>query len=87
MGIWEDNVNSLNALFEGRIDPNSSEQDEDNGYVLPWNHEITKFGDFDNPLDIKKINKKLFEEYISLTDEMVINEIEYIKENGVDVNY
>lgn len=86
MGIWEDNVGSLYALFEGKVDPNQSEPDEENGYYFPWNFQIEKFGDFDKKLDIKSINEELSWEYIDALDQLKENENEFIEETGVDVS-
>lgn len=45
-GIWEDNIHSLCAYLDGKLDPNASEADDE--YSLPWNFENEKFSDFDN---------------------------------------
>lgn len=86
MGIWEDNIGTLIALFEGKLDPNSSDNDENEEYYLPWNCEIEKFGDFDKPLDIDEINESLNEFYIEINSDLVKQEIAYIEANGIDVN-
>lgn len=53
-GIWEDNIGTLYAYFDGMLDPNAKAEqfeDEENGYYLPWNVSIEKWGDYDAPLD------------------------------------
>lgn len=47
-GIWEDNIGSLMAYINGKISPDSDEEDERIGYSLPWNFNNVKYGDFDN---------------------------------------
>jgi len=58
-GIWEDNIRSLFAYLNGEIDPDSSEEDDELGVYPPWNFEIEKYSDFDKPLDIEALQKKL----------------------------
>lgn len=87
MGIWEDNIYSLYGLFDGKIDPDFTEDDDGNGYCKPWNFEINRYGEFDDPLDIEEINETLSGNYPSINDEMIRGELEYIEENDVDVNY
>lgn len=57
-GVWEDNVCSLYAYFNGEVNPDSNEEDEERGIYLPWNFEIEKYSDFDtafNLVDEKEI--------------------------------
>lgn len=58
-GIWEDNICTLYDLFNGKIDPNLNHEIEEKGIYFPWNHQINKFGDFDEPLDIEDLNESL----------------------------
>ncbi len=81
-GIWEDNAHALHALFSGEIDPNATEDDEENGIYKPWNFEIEKFGDFDLPLNIKKMNNKL-KKAPKIYKELLDGEIAYAKLNKV----
>ncbi len=81
-GIWEDDIGTLYALFRGDLDPNSTENDEDEGFYKPWNYEIERFGDFDLPIDIKELNEELLgaqETY----EVMLADEIQYAEENDV----
>lgn len=67
MGIWEDHIGSLYAYFFGEIDADFDGEDEERGIYKPWNFEIDKYSEFDNPLDIEELD-----EYISMfTDEDV----------------
>lgn len=55
----------LYRYFTGKIDPNSSNNDEKKGNYLPYGFE--KYGDFDKPLDIKKEDKEIqstFRQYV-----------------------
>ncbi len=81
-GIWEDNIATLYALFNGKLNPNSSRQNLKKGYYKPWNQKIKKFGDFDLPLDIERLNDDLFYAH-DIYNEMLNNEIEYIREGDV----
>ncbi len=58
-GIREDNIGTLYDLFNGKIDPNLNHEIEEEGIYFPWNHQINKFGDFDEPLDIEALNESL----------------------------
>ena len=53
-GIWEDNIYSLLAYLQGELSAEDVE-DEERGFAFPWNYDIEKFGDFDNPIDIHEI--------------------------------
>lgn len=82
-GIWEDNINTLYAYFEGRLDPNAEAKEfenEEGAFYLPWNVSIDKWGDYDAPLD-----ETLFD---SMEDpaweESWKRELEYAKELGLD---
>ena len=58
MGIWEDNIRSLYAYFDGEIDKNYNGEDEEKGIYKPWNYDIDKYSEFDNPVDIEELNDK-----------------------------
>ena len=58
MGIWEDNIGSLYAYLEGEIDKDYNEEDEDRGMYKPWNFEIDKYSDFDDPINIEELNEQ-----------------------------
>lgn len=87
LGIWEDNISSLYALFDGDVDPNSSESNEEEGYYLPWNLDMEKYGDFDNSLNIDEINESLNEMILEAKDILVNQEINYVKAYDIDTNY
>lgn len=84
-GIWEDNVYTLQALFAGEIDPDSTLEDEENGIYKPWNFDIDKYGDFDKPLNIETENKALDKNFQYNYKELVKMEKAYIKENNVSL--
>lgn len=86
MGIFEDNISSLYALLNDKIDSLSGESDEEHGYYLPWNLPITKYGEFDEPLDIDELNDMLADEYKETIKKVLENEKQYIKENNVNTN-
>ncbi len=81
-GIWEDDIGSLYALFEGEIDPELSNEDEEKGIYKPWNYEIDKFGDFDLPLDIEALNEEL-KDAAKIHRQILLQENEYIEQSGV----
>ncbi len=56
MGIWEDNIYSLYAYLNGEIDKDFNKEDEEKGIYKPWNFDIDKYSEFDNPLDINELN-------------------------------
>ena len=73
-GIWEDNIRSLIDYLAGKIDPNSSLENET--YHLPWNFENEKYGDFDEfDLDFEK--HAFSETYMLDREEYKRNEAEY----------
>lgn len=78
-GIWEDNIYTLNALFAGEIDPDSTYEDEENGICKPWNFDIDKYGDFDKPLNIEAENKLLDDNFQRNYKELNEMEKAYIK--------
>lgn len=86
LGIWEDNIHSLWAYFDGEVDPESDFEDEEKGISLPWNLEMEKYGDFDNPLDIEKISKSLTRKINSDYRAVLGGENEYIEENNIDID-
>ena len=53
-GIFENDHYTLDKYLYGHIDPESSDEfdNEDDFQYLPQNIELEKYGDFDNPLDI-----------------------------------
>ena len=57
MGIWEDNIGSLYAYLEGEIDQDYNLEDEERGIYKPWNFEIDKYSEFDDPIDIEELNE------------------------------
>jgi hypothetical protein len=57
MGIWEDNIHSLIAYLSGEIPAEQDKDDEEKGYYKPWNFDIERFGEFDNPIDIEELNE------------------------------
>ena len=85
-GIWEDNIGSLYALFSGEINPLEDHEDEDKGIYFPWNFEIEKFGDFDMPLDIEKLNQDINIHYKKLVNRFLKEEKNFIKENNIDIS-
>ncbi len=56
MGIWEDNIRSLYAYLEGEIDKDYNQEDDDRGIYKPWNFDIDKYSEFDDPIDIEDLN-------------------------------
>ena len=58
MGIWEDNIRSLYAYFDGEIDKDYNQEDNNRGIYKPWNFQIDKYSEFDNPIDIEELNDK-----------------------------
>lgn len=52
-GIFENDHYTLSRYLRGEIDPESSEENEDEMFFLPMNMTFEKFGDFDSPLDLK----------------------------------
>lgn len=58
MGIWEDNIHSLYAYLDGEIDKDYNKEDEEKGIYKPWNFDIDKYSDFDNPIDIEELNER-----------------------------
>ena len=52
-GIWEDNKFNLMRYLDGEIDPDTDEEDEENGIYFPWNYDIERFSDFDTDFDLK----------------------------------
>ena len=58
-GLWEDNRYGFDAYLSGMVDPESDEPDESLGVSLPWNLSLTKYSDFDLPLDISALQMLL----------------------------
>ena len=86
LGIWEDNIRSLWAYFDGEVDPESDDIDEEKGFSLPWNLDMEKYSDFDKPLDIEKISKSLTRNIHQDYYDMSESEREYIEENKIDID-
>ena len=57
-GIWEDNISTLYAYLNGEIDKDFDGEDEQKGFYKPWNFDIKKYSEFDNPIDIEELNDK-----------------------------
>lgn len=70
-GIWEDNIYSLWKYLDGEVDPDSGEENEEEGIYLPWNFENEKYSDFDN-FDLEE-EQELFESGVPIDMEMYIN--------------
>lgn len=62
-GIWEDRIKTLYAYFEGKLDPDSLDEDEENKFFKPWNKKLTKFGDFDTAFDLDYEKEMFFASY------------------------
>lgn len=82
-GIWEDNIHSLYAYLDGKINPKKRGNDEKNGYYLPWNFDNEKFSDFDKPIDIEEINKTLTKKFSQILSLQRKYEREYLDETPV----
>lgn len=54
-GIFENDHGTLDRYLDGEIDPNSSQEDEENFQFLPMNMDFEKYGDFDEPLDLEEM--------------------------------
>lgn len=61
-GIWEDNRQSLEIYLNGKVDPDSDEEDEERNLHLPWNFKNRSYSDFDS-YDLEK-QKELFEDIV-----------------------
>ena len=85
-GIWEDNIGTLYAYFEGDIPHDFNEEDEERGIYKPWNVFVDKYSEFDDPLDIEEENGAL-NDFVKLTiKEYAKNEKRFIKENGMNIS-
>ncbi|MCR5308654.1 MAG: hypothetical protein K6E21_00895 [Bacilli bacterium] len=82
-GIWEDNITTLYALFNGEIDKDFNKEDYDKGICKPWNLAIDKYSDFDLPIDIEEANKILDDEFNANYKSILKSEKEFIKETKV----
>ena len=82
-GIWEDNIGTLYALFDGEIDKDYNQEDEENGIYKPWNYHINKYSEFDLPLSIDDENKRISAEFKGNYKDLLKSEKDYIKENHV----
>lgn len=86
-GIWEDNSYSLQAYFEGNIDPNlTMEELEDKGILLPWNFDIRKFSSFDKPISIRWFQKEIIIDFKANYRFLLKREKEYIQQSHVNLN-
>ena len=70
MGIWEDNIMSLYAYLEGKIDKDFDGEDEERGIYKPWNFDIEKYSEFDDPVDIEELNDIAMNFYPTLDEEI-----------------
>lgn len=70
-GVWEDNAYTLRRYFEGEVDPNTDEEDEEKGIYFPWNLEIEKISDFDTKFNIAE-EKELFDETLNSNIEIYL---------------
>ncbi|MCI5670595.1 MAG: hypothetical protein SOR23_06720 [Candidatus Enterosoma sp.] len=80
-GILEDNIHTLYDYFNGKINPHSSECNEDEGYFLPF--QFDTYGDFDLPLNIRKENDDLQRLFKSNYRQILESEKDYIEDTGV----
>lgn len=85
-GVWEDNHTSLRALLNGKINPNTCDNDETKGYYMPWNFSNETFGDFFKPIDVDKINETLGKDFSKVLSIIRQGEKEYILANGTRLN-
>lgn len=77
-GIFEDNISSLYAYLDGDIDKEDSTKElTDNGYVLPWNLNLEKFGDFDTMFNIAAEAIDFYDRYLFDLSEYKKGEAEY----------
>lgn len=59
MGIWEDNISTLYMHLDGEIDKDYSKEDKEKGIYKPWNFKIKKYSEFDGPINIDELNKRI----------------------------
>ncbi len=64
-GIWEDNKRSFLMHLRGEIDKDSKKKAKIGGTYLPFNFECKKYGDFDFPPGLVKLNKELGGKFVS----------------------
>ncbi len=83
-GVWEDNHHSLYSLLEGKIDPNSSDEDDD--YHLPWNFDNETYGDFFNPVDIEDENENILCMFSFILSHIKEEEKEYVKQTHISLD-
>lgn len=62
-GIWEDRIKTLYAYFDGTLNPDTLEEDEERKYYKPWNKRLTKFSDFDTAYDLDYEKEMFFASY------------------------
>ena len=84
-GIWEDNIGSLYAYFEGKIGKDCNKEMPSKGIYKPWNLPIDKFSDFDLPLDLDSLNAKIDKLFLKDYKHISKGEKDYIKQNKVNV--
>ena len=70
-GVWEDNVWTLDQYFNGLVDPNTNEPDEEKGIYPPWNFEIEKYSDFDTAFNLAE-EKEMFSAVLNSNIEMYL---------------
>ena len=51
-GIFEDDVYTLCTYFDGGLDPDMSEDDDEKEFYMPENLELEELSDFEKPLDL-----------------------------------
>lgn len=62
LGIFEDNISTLYNYLEGRLNPESSEEDGLN--CIPWNLNMYKYGDFDEAFNLENEKFKFSISYL-----------------------
>ncbi len=85
-GIWEDNIGTLYAYFEGKIPHDFKCEDEENFIYKPWNVYIDKYSDFDNQLNIDEENENL-NDLVNITiKKYSMDERAFIKQNKMNMD-
>ena len=69
MGIWEDSISSLHAYLNGEIEKDYNLEDEERGIYKPWNFDIDKYSEFDDPLDLEELNDTAMYFFPTMEDE------------------
>ena len=71
-GVWEDNAYTLRCYLEGTVDPNTDEEDKEQGIYFPWNFEINQLSDFDTQFNISE-EKEYFDDNIYANINIYLN--------------